>query len=98
MLDIKLIREQPDFVKAQLARRGADVAQIDEVLALDEQRRKLLQEVETLKATRNAVSKEIGKMKEAAARDAKIAEMRTVGDQIAELIARLAASRPASAR
>jgi seryl-tRNA synthetase len=91
MLDIKLIREQPDFVKAQLARRGADVAQIDEVLTLDEQRRTLLQEVETLKATRNTVSKEIGKMKEAAARDAKIAEMRAVGDQIAELDRRVGA-------
>jgi seryl-tRNA synthetase len=85
MLDIRLIREQPDFVKAQLARRGADGAQIDEVLLLDEQRRTLLQEVETLKATRNVVSKAIGKMKDAAERDAKIAEMRTVGDQIAEL-------------
>jgi len=85
MLDIRLIREQPDFVKAQLARRGADGAQIDEVLMLDEQRRTLLQEVEALKATRNTVSKEIGKMKAAAARDAKIAEMRAVGDQIAEL-------------
>src|SRR6266498_1626064 len=85
MLDIKLIREQPDFVRAQLARRGADTAQVDEVLAFDEQRRALLKEVETLKATRNAVSKEIGKMKDAAARDAKIAEMRGVGDRIAEL-------------
>jgi seryl-tRNA synthetase len=85
MLDIRLIREQPDFVKAQLARRGADGAQIDEVLMLDEQRRTLLQEVETLKATRNTVSKAIGKMKDAAERDAKIAEMRAVGDQIAEL-------------
>ena len=85
MLDIKLIREQPDFVRAQLARRGADTAQVDEVLAFDEQRRALLKEVEALKATRNAVSKEIGKMKDAAERDARIAEMRTVGDRIAEL-------------
>ncbi len=91
MLDIKLIREQPDFVRAQLARRGADTAQVDEVLAFDEQRRALLKEVETLKATRNAVSKEIGKMKDAAERDAKIAEMRTVGDRIAELDREVAA-------
>ena len=85
MLDIRLIREQPDFVKAQLGRAGVDPAQIDAVLAFDEQRRALLREVETLKATRNAVSKEIGKMKDAAERDAKIAEMRVVGDRIAEL-------------
>ncbi|MBK9713143.1 MAG: serine--tRNA ligase [Kouleothrix sp.] len=85
MLDIKLIREQPDFVKAQLARAGVAPDQIDAVLAFDEQRRALLREVEALKATRNAVSKEIGKMKDAADRDAKIAEMRGVGDRIAEM-------------
>jgi seryl-tRNA synthetase len=85
MLDIKLLREQTDFVKAQLARAGVEPGAIDAVLAFDEQRRLLLKEVETLKATRNAVSKEIGKMKDAAERDAKIAEMRGVGDRIAEL-------------
>jgi seryl-tRNA synthetase len=85
MLDIRLIREQTDYVKAQLARAGVEPAAIDAVLAFDEQRRTLLKEVETLKATRNAVSKEIGKMKDAADRDAKIAEMRAVGDRIAEL-------------
>jgi seryl-tRNA synthetase len=85
MLDIKLIREQTDDVKTQLARAGVEPAAIDAVLEFDEQRRTLLKEVETLKATRNAVSKEIGKMKDAADRDAKIAEMRGVGDRIAEL-------------
>ncbi len=85
MLDIRLIREQPGEVKAQLARAGVEPAAIDAVLAYDEQRRSLLKEVEALKATRNAVSKEIGKMKDAAERDAKIAEMRGVGDRIAEL-------------
>jgi seryl-tRNA synthetase len=85
MLDIRLIREQPDFVKEQLGRAGVDPAQIDSVLQFDEQRRTLLREVEALKATRNAVSKEIGKMKDAAERNARIAEMRGVGDRIAEL-------------
>jgi seryl-tRNA synthetase len=85
MLDIRLIREQPDQVKTQLARAGVDPAQVDAVLEFDEQRRALLREVETLKATRNAVSKEIGKMKDAADRDAKIAEMREVGDRIAAM-------------
>jgi seryl-tRNA synthetase len=85
MLDIRLIREQPDQVKTQLARAGVDPAQVDAVLEFDEQRRALLREVETLKATRNAVSKEIGKMKGAADRDAKIAEMREVGDRIAAM-------------
>ena len=85
MLDIKLIREQPEYVKQQLARAGVEPVAIDAVLAFDEQRRALLKEVEALKATRNAVSKDIGKMKDAAERDAKIAEMRGVGDRIAEL-------------
>jgi seryl-tRNA synthetase len=91
MLDIRLIREQPDLVKASLGRTGVDPAQVDAVLAYDEQRRVLLREVEQLKALRNAVSKEIGKMSDAAARDAKIAEMRAVGDRIAELDRELAA-------
>jgi len=61
MLDIKLIRERPDFVRQHLASRGAgDEGHIDELLKLDEQRRKLLAEVETLKAQRKRVSKEIG--------------------------------------
>lgn len=85
MLDIKLIREQPDLVKAGIARRGDDPAIIDTILGLDARRRELINQVEVLKATRNTVSKEIGKMQDAAARDAKIAEMRGVGDQIAEL-------------
>ena len=43
MLDIKLIREKPDFVRQRLATRGAgDEARIDEVLKLDEERRKIL--------------------------------------------------------
>ena len=85
MLDIKLIREQPDAVKAGFVRRGDDPALVDQVLALDEQRRTLLREVEALKATRNTVSKEISKMRDAAEREAKIAEMRALGDQIGEL-------------
>lgn len=89
MLDIKLIRDQADFVRQRLATRGAgDEAKIDEVLRLDEQRRKLLVEVEELKASRNRVSKEIGILmgkKELAAAEAKKAETRTIGDQISGL-------------
>ncbi|HEX5691164.1 MAG TPA: serine--tRNA ligase, partial [Roseiflexaceae bacterium] len=91
MLDIKLIREQPDVVRQGIRRRGEDPAVVDQVLALDTRRRELLNQVEVLKATRNAVSKEIGKMKDAAERDAKIAEMRGVGDQIAEMDREVAA-------
>jgi seryl-tRNA synthetase len=91
MLDIKLIREQPDLVKAGIQRRGDDPAIVDQILSLDAQRRELLTQVENLKATRNAVSKEIGKMQDATAREAKIAEMRAVGDRIAELDREVAA-------
>ncbi|MBI1842504.1 MAG: serine--tRNA ligase [Verrucomicrobia bacterium] len=89
MLDIKLIREQADFVRQRLATRGAgDESHIDEALRWDEQRRKLLGEVEELKASRNRVSKEIGVLmgkKEAAAAEAKKAETRDIGDKIATL-------------
>lgn len=85
MLDIKLIREQPEQVKQQLARAGVPGDSIDTILALDEQRRTLLQQVETLKAERNTVSKAISKMQDAAAREARIAEMRLVGDRITAL-------------
>ena len=89
MLDIKLIREKPDFVRARLATRGAgDEAKIDELLKLDGQRRKILAEVETLKAQRNRVSKEIGALmsqKKTAEAGAKKAETKDLGDKIAAL-------------
>jgi seryl-tRNA synthetase len=89
MLDIKLIRERPDFVRQRLATRGAgDEARIDEVLKCDEQRRKLLGEVEALKAQRKRVSKEIGALmgqKRIAEAEAKKKETGDLGDRIAEL-------------
>jgi seryl-tRNA synthetase len=89
MLDITLIREQPDLVRRAMQARQLDPAPVDTVLALDEQRRALIQEVEALKAERNAVSKEIGKMKDPAERQSKIDAMREVGDRIAGLDERL---------
>jgi seryl-tRNA synthetase len=89
VLDIKLIREKADFVRQRLAtRHGGDEKRIDQVLALDERRRKALAEVEQLKAARNRVSKEIGALmarKETAAAEAKKAETRAAGERIAEL-------------
>ena len=62
MLDIRLIREKPDFVRERLATRGGgDEARIAEIAGLDEQRRKLVAEGDKLKAERNKVSKEIGR-------------------------------------
>ena len=89
VLDIKLIREKTDFVRQRLATRGAgDDARIDQLLKLDEQRRKSLAEVETLKSLRNRVSKEIGALmgqKKIAEAEAKKAETKNLGDQIAAL-------------
>ena len=89
VLDIKLIREKPDFVRSRLATRGAgDEARIDELLRLDEQRRKALAEVESLKAQRNRSSKEIGALmgqKKTAEAEAKKNETRELGDRIAAL-------------
>ncbi len=89
MLDIKLVRDQPDFVRQRLAmRRAGDEAQIDALLKLDEQRRKLLGEVETLKAQRNRASKEIGALmgqKKTSEAESKKNEMRDLGNRIAAL-------------
>ena len=65
MLDINLIREQPDLVRKALSDRQMDPAPVDRILELDGRRRVLLTEVEALKAERNAVSKEISQMKDA---------------------------------
>ena len=85
MLDIELIRNDPERVREALRKRNDDPALVDEVFALDIQRREMLQEVETLRAERNRVSKEIGRMQDKDARQAHIAEMREVGEQLAAL-------------
>ena len=89
MLDIKLIREKPDFVRERLATRGAgDETKIGELLQWDEQRRKMLAEVESLKAQRNKASKEIGALmgqKKIAEAEAKKAETKDLGERISTL-------------
>ncbi len=85
MLDINLIREQPDLVRKALQDRQMDSASVDSILKLDEKRRSLLTRAESLKAERNTASKEIGQMKDAASRQSRIDAMRAVGDQIAAL-------------
>ncbi len=82
MLDINLFREEPDLVRESMRKRQLDPEPVDRVLELDEQRRNLIQQVESLKAERNLVSKEIGKMKDQSNRQAKIDQMREVGERI----------------
>jgi seryl-tRNA synthetase len=84
MLDLRLIREEPDRVKAAIATTGI-AAPIDEILSLDERRRGLLGEVEALKADLNAGSKAVGRSKDAAEREELIARMRDLGDRIKDL-------------
>jgi seryl-tRNA synthetase len=61
MLDIRLLREKPDFVRERLATRSDDLpAQVDHVLAVDTQRRRAETELQKLNAERNRLSKEIG--------------------------------------
>ncbi|MGX7773635.1 serine--tRNA ligase [Limosilactobacillus fermentum] len=86
MLDIKQIRQQPDWFKEKLATRGVQPEEIDAVLELDAKRRELLQRTETLKAKRNEASKKIGEAKRAKqSADEAIAEMRQVGEDIKAL-------------
>ncbi|HET89526.1 MAG TPA: serine--tRNA ligase [Chloroflexi bacterium] len=85
MIDIGLIREQPEVVKAGLVNRNDDPVRVDSILELDVQRRELLQQVEVLRADRNSVSKQIGRLKDQKKRERLIAEMRQVGDRIGEL-------------
>ena len=85
MLDINIIREHPDVVRKALADRQMEASPVDLVLELDQKRRLTLQESESLKAERNAVSKEIGKAKDPAERQVKIEAMRQVGERISQL-------------
>ncbi len=85
MLDIRLIREQPDFVKEGLRKVGADPGLVDQVLGFDARRRSLETDASSLRAQRNAGSKEIGRLKDEAEREARKAEMRAIGDRIAEI-------------
>lgn len=85
MFDINLIRENPELVKESLRKRQMDPEPIATIQSLDARRRATLLEVETLKAERNAVSKEISQMKDPALRQAKIDSTRQLGDKITQL-------------
>lgn len=85
MLDIALIRENPELVKKSMRDRQMSVENVDRLLELDKTRRELLGEAEALKAKRNSESKAIGKAKDPAERQERIAAMKVVSDRIAEL-------------
>lgn len=86
MLDIKLLRSNFEEVKAKLQHRGEDLTDLDKFGELDEKRRKLIVESESLKNRRNEVSSQIAVLKrEKKDADHLIKEMREVGDQIKKL-------------
>jgi seryl-tRNA synthetase len=87
MLDINLIRNEPEIVKAGVRNRQEPAleAVVDDVISLDARRRELLKQAEALKAERNIASKAISRLKDPAEREAKIAEQKGIGDRIAEL-------------
>ncbi len=89
MLDIRRIREEPDQVRASLAVRGDPGLDgtIDRILELDEARRRLVGEVDGMRARRNEVSPSVAALKREGRHEeaeAVILEMRTLGDQLAE--------------
>jgi seryl-tRNA synthetase len=76
MLDLKIIREQPDLVKDIIKKRNLDL-NLDDFLELDKKKRELIVKVDELRETKNKVSKEIPKML-AEERPAKIIEMKAL--------------------
>lgn len=84
MLDMKFVRENPDAVVAAVKKRNGNL-DLTEFLALDKERREIVQSVEHLKKQRNDASQEIGKLKKAGQNaDAKQAEVRAMGEDIAK--------------
>ena len=84
MISAQMIREEPEAVRQSLKRRGAD-APLDEAIRIDEQRRKVLVELEELRAARNASGRTIGKAKDNEERQRLIAAQRESAARIDEL-------------
>jgi seryl-tRNA synthetase len=90
MLDLKLIRQDPDAAKRALARRGAAEA-VDELLRIDARRRRLLPEIEGGRARQNEASEAIAAKKQGGeGAEAEIAEMRELSARLKEIEAELA--------
>src|SRR5581483_11337628 len=82
MNDLRMIRDKPDVMRDALARRQMDTAPVDRILELDEERRVKLSELETFRAQRNTLSKEIGRMKDAPQREQSKDQVRAINIQI----------------
>ena len=90
MLDIKLIRDNPDGVKARLATVGVLETDVDALLNSDRVRRARIREVEALRAERTTRSKEIRKISDPTERDSAVRSMRALGERVSQLEKQLA--------
>ncbi len=92
MLELKLIRDDPDAVRAALARRGAEVgAALDNVIELDRRRRELLPQLEGLRAEQNEANARIRASDDDAEREREIAAMKDVSARAKRLDQELSA-------
>lgn len=89
MLDIQLFRDNPDLVRQSLVRRRAETAVVDQVIEMDQKRRTLLQQVESLRAEKNQASKAIGQTKDPDQRQERISAMKALGVDLENLEAEL---------
>src|SRR3954465_10845673 len=85
MLDIRLLRERPDFVRERLGTRSKELsAEVDHVLAIDVQRRRAETELQKLNAERNRLSKQIGILRSRQEPSADLeAQVRKIAEEIA---------------
>src|SRR5450432_345239 len=88
MLDIRPVRERPDFVKNRLATRGGDEqVKVEELLAVDQERRKMETALQQCNGDRKRLSKEIGGARGRGEDSAALEDrVREIGDEIAELV------------
>ena len=83
MLDIRAIRERPDFFRAELAKVGYGDAELQVLLEADARRRRLLQQVEEMRARRGRGSREIGAIADPKDRVRAVEDMKRLGDELA---------------
>ena len=98
MLDIKLVRDRPDEVKARLATVGVPVEDIEGLLEADRTRRAGIAELESLRAQRTQRSKEIRKITDTNEREGAVSAMRELGERIGQLEHQVAAQETAFQR
>jgi seryl-tRNA synthetase len=90
MLDIRAIRERPDFYRGELAKVGYGAFDFERLLAADEERRRLIRAVEARRAERSKGSREIARIQDPTERSTAVAEMKRAGEELARLETALA--------